>query len=193
MIDALLANRAKAAKSDILERTRLKEGRYAVLTLHRPSNVDEPEPLGRIVAALEAIGERIQIVFPAHPRSVKSLQAYGLLERLERGGRVLVLPPLGYIDFLRLVDSSAMVLTDSGGLQEETTVLGIPCITLRENTERPVTVEQGTSTLVGNDTAKIVDAAKNALATGRRTARIPELWDGRAAQRIVEILKEKLA
>jgi len=193
MIDALLANRERASKSDALARLRLKEAGYGVLTLHRPSNVDEPAPLERIVSALEKIRDRIIIVFPAHPRTVKNLQAYGLLERLERGGRVRIVPPLGYLDFLCLIDSSALVITDSGGLQDETTVLGIPCITLRENTERPVTIEQGTSTLVGNDTAKIVAAAEKALSTGRLTARIPELWDGHAAERIVAALRRHFA
>jgi UDP-N-acetylglucosamine 2-epimerase (non-hydrolysing) len=193
MIDALLANRPKAAKSGILTDLALEEGRYAVLTLHRPSNVDEAGPLSRIVAALEVISAKMPIVFPAHPRTVKNLDAFGLSERLKRTGNVRVLGPQGYLDFLHLVDCAGMVLTDSGGLQEETTFLGVPCITLRENTERPVTVEQGTSTLVGNDTSKILAAAEKALSTGRRTARIPELWDGHASERIVAVLKERFA
>ncbi len=190
MIDALMANRKRAAASDVLKRFRLEENAYAVLTLHRPSNVDAAEPLERIVAALEVIRDKAPIVFPAHPRTLKNLQRFGLLERLERGGKVRVVEPLGYVDFLRLTDASRMVITDSGGLQEETTMLGVPCVTLRENTERPVTVEQGTSTLVGNDTAKILAAAENGLASGRMTARIPELWDGQAAERIAAVLKK---
>jgi len=189
MIDALLANRRRAEASDILKRLDVTARQYAVLTLHRPSNVDSPEPLGRIVKALEEIGREVPIVFPAHPRTVKNLEAFGLLKAVEKGGRVVITPPLGYLDFLRLMDQAAVVLTDSGGLQEETTVLGVPCVTLRENTERPVTVEQGTNTLVGNDTSKIIAAAKKALAGERQALRIPELWDGRAAERICEVLK----
>jgi UDP-N-acetylglucosamine 2-epimerase (non-hydrolysing) len=191
MIDTLFSSREKAAKTDILERLRVAEGGYAVLTMHRPSNVDEPEPLGRILEALEEIGREVPILFPAHPRTIKRLTGMGMLDRLEHKCRVRVLPPLGYLEFVRLVDCARIVLTDSGGLQEETTVLGVPCITMRENTERPVTVEQGTSTLVGNDTAKIVEAARLGLKSGKRTARIPELWDGRAAERIVHIIKER--
>ena len=189
MIDTLLSSREAAAKCGILDRLRLAEGSYAVLAIGRPSNVEEPESLQRIVRAVLAISEKIPVVFPAYPRAAKNLQNMGLLERLEEGGRVLVLPPLDYLEFLRLVDCSRFVLTDSAGLQEETTVLGVPCVTLRENTERPVTVEQGTSILAGNDTERIVGAAEAALASGRRTARIPELWDGRAAERIVTILR----
>jgi UDP-N-acetylglucosamine 2-epimerase (non-hydrolysing) len=193
MIDTLLSSREKAAKSDIVEKQRLTEGNYAVVTLHRPSNVDDREALERIVSALREISAGIQVVFPAHPRTFKNLSSMGMLESIEAGGRVRILPPLGYLDFLRLVDCSRFVLTDSGGLQEETTVLGIPCVTLRENTERPVTIEQGTSTLVGNDRDKILAAAQAALVGGRRTARIPELWDGRAAERIVSTLKESFS
>jgi UDP-N-acetylglucosamine 2-epimerase (non-hydrolysing) len=190
MIDALLANRRRAQVSDVLIRLGLDGGPYAVLTLHRPSNVDEPEPLGRIASALERIGSNLPIIFPAHPRTVKNLEAFGLLARIVKDGKVRVVPPLGYHDFLHLVDKSSVVLTDSGGLQEETTVLGVPCVTLRENTERPVTVEQGTNVLVGSDTEMIVAAAEKALGNGRREARIPELWDGKAAERIVAVLKE---
>lgn len=190
MIDALLANRKRAEASDVLDRLRLEAHKFAVLTLHRPSNVDDREALGRIVEALKVVGGMMPIIFPAHPRTIKNLEGFGLLDGLEKGGRVRITQPLGYIDFLRLTDTAAMVLTDSGGLQEETTVLGVPCITLRENTERPVTVEQGTNVLVGNDTARIIAAAKEAVKSGRRTARIPEHWDGRAADRIVAILKD---
>jgi UDP-N-acetylglucosamine 2-epimerase (non-hydrolysing) len=193
MIDALLANRRRAAASDITKRLELDGQRYGVLTLHRPSNVDAREPLTRIAAALERVGGRLPIVFPAHPRTVKNLEAFGLLDRLQAGGKVRVVEPLGYLDFLRLVDCSALVLTDSGGLQEETTVLGVPCITLRENTERPVTVEQGTNVLVGSDTDRIVAASESALQTPRRTARVPELWDGKAAGRILTTLRALLS
>lgn len=193
MIDTLLASRERAANTGVLERLGVSQGQYAVLTMHRPSNVDSLDPLGRILAALEEIGREVPILFPAHPRALKSLTGMGMLDRLEQNCRVRVLPPLGYLEFLRLVDGARIVLTDSGGLQEETTVLGVPCITMRENTERPVTVEQGTSTLVGNDTELIIRAARAGLKSGKRTARIPELWDGRAAERIVSILKERFS
>ena len=193
MIDALLANRQRAAQSKILDALGLAEGRYAVLTLHRPSNVEDPKSLAGIVAAIEEIARQVTIVFPAHPRTLKQIEESGFLERLEKRKNIRVIEPLGYVDFLRLVDLSALVLTDSGSLQEETTVLGLPCLTLRENTERPVTVEQGTNVLVGSDTGRIVAAAGDALRGGRRTARIPELWDGRAAERVVGILKSHFA
>jgi len=190
MIDVLLANRRRAAGSDITSRLGLNGQPYAVLTLHRPSNVDSREPLTRIAAALERVGVQVPIVFPAHPRTVKNLEAFGLLSRLEAGGRVRIVEPLGYLDFLRLMDCSALVLTDSGGLQEETTVLGVQCVTLRENTERPVTVEQGTNVLAGSDTERIVAASEKALQVGRQASRVPELWDGKAAERIVAILRD---
>jgi UDP-N-acetylglucosamine 2-epimerase (non-hydrolysing) len=190
MIDVLLANRRRAAETDVVERLGLAEGGYIALTLHRPSNVDTTEPLQRIVRALERIAAKTPVVFPAHPRSLRNLEIFNLLARLENAG-VMIVPPLGYLEFLRLMDASAAVLTDSGGLQEETTVLGIPCVTLRDNTERPVTVEEGTNVLVGNDTGKIVAATTEALSRGRSQARIPPLWDGKAAERIIAVLKDR--
>lgn len=192
MIDSLLAHRQRAASSPVLDEMGLEERAYAVLTLHRPSNVDSPEPLGRIVAALEEISRRLPIVFPAHPRTVKNLRRFDLLNRLEASS-VRLEEPLGYVDFLRLVDSSALVLTDSGGLQEETTVLGVPCVTLRENTERPVTLTEGTNVLVGSDTGRIVEEAAKAVSAAPAAPRTPELWDGHAAERIVKVLRRHFA
>jgi len=192
MIDSLLAHRRRAASSPVLSRLGLAERGYAVLTLHRPSNVDAPEPLGRVVAALEEIAARLPVIFPAHPRTVKSLERFHLRDRLERSP-VRLLEPMGYIDFLRLVDRAAVVLTDSGGLQEETTLLGVPCVTLRENTERPVTLTHGTNVLVGNDTERIVEEALKAVSGERGQAQVPELWDGHAAERIVQILRRRLS
>lgn len=189
MIDTLTANKERAERSDILDRLALSEKTYALLTLHRPSNVDEEAPLRRIADALVRIGRKLPIVFPAHPRTAKNLAKFGLLEDLQESG-VRLVEPMGYLDFLKAMLSAAVVLTDSGGLQEETTVLGVPCITLRENTERPITVQEGTNVLVGSDTERIVEEAEEAIAGGTGKPRTPELWDGKAAARILTVLKE---
>ncbi|UCG33159.1 MAG: UDP-N-acetylglucosamine 2-epimerase, partial [Phycisphaerales bacterium] len=160
---------------------------YAAMTLHRPSNVDDPAAFGRILDALEVICADMPIVLPCHPRTRKNLAALGLQPRLDAVPELRLLEPLGYLDFLRLMDRSRLVLTDSGGIQEETTILGVPCLTIRENTERPITVEVGTNQLVGTDTARIL-AGYEKIKTGRMTGRTPDLWDGRAAQRIAQIL-----
>jgi UDP-N-acetylglucosamine 2-epimerase (non-hydrolysing) len=187
MIDTLLRHRDKAADSDILERLGLAERAYAAMTLHRPSNVDDPATFGRILDALEVICADMPIIFPCHPRTRKNLAALGLQPRLNAVPELRLLEPLGYLDFLRLMDRSRLVLTDSGGIQEETTILGVPCLTIRENTERPVTIEVGTNQLVGTDTARIL-AGYEKIKTGRITGRRPDLWDGQAAQRIARIL-----
>jgi len=153
---------------------------YAVLTLHRPSNVDQPEVLTRL---LETVAELPRVIFPVHPRTRAKIEEAGLSALLERGG-IKAIPPCGYFEMLGLVRGARLVLTDSGGLQEETTALGIPCVTLRENTERPITLTEGTNTLVGTDAAAIRAAAQRALAEPERATRIPEGWDGRAANRI---------
>ncbi len=188
MIDSLNKYLERAKESDIRQDLQLNE--YAVVTLHRPSNVDNPEALERILGALSEIGKRIPIIFPVHPRTEKQILELKGSERLllaENG--VLLTPPLGYLDFLQLYSGAKLVLTDSGGIQEETTVLGIPCLTLRENTERPITVELGTNTLVGTDPQKIKTGAFTALDDGpRRNHRIPPLWDGHTADRILDAL-----
>jgi len=169
----------------------LKAGQYAVLTLHRPSNVDDKETLNGIFEALAAIGEQLPIVFPIHPRTRKMMDAFGLahyLEPGEDGMGLFVTEPLGYLEFLHLIVNARMVLTDSGGLQEETTVLGVPCITLRHNTERPITCEQGTNVVIGNDKNCILAAADDVLEGRVVAGRVPEKWDGKAAERIVEWL-----
>jgi UDP-N-acetylglucosamine 2-epimerase (non-hydrolysing) len=193
MIDSLLKQLARAERSTVREDLGVAGKDYAVVTLHRPSNVDDAEVLGRIVSALERIGERVPVVFPAHPRTLKNLSAFGLDERLAHSPSVRLTEPLGYLDFLRLYSGAALVLTDSGGVQEETTALGVPCLTLRENTERPVTVELGTNQVVGTDEERIVSAAARAL-DARRTGeppRVPPLWDGHTADRILDAIKEK--
>jgi UDP-N-acetylglucosamine 2-epimerase (non-hydrolysing) len=159
-----------------------------VLTLHRPTNVDDPAVFGRILAALENISEKLPVVFPVHPRTRKTIADLGLDERIEKMGGLRLIDPLGYLDFLSLYSGARLVLTDSGGIQEETSVLGIPCLTLRENTERPITVTMGTNTIVGTDAAKIIVAAFVALnETSKKAVSIP-LWDGHTAERIVDAL-----
>lgn len=188
MIDTLKAHLDRARELDTLERLGLRAGGYAVLTLHRPSNVDEADSLRRLFAVLEEIHERIPVVFPVHPRT------RGSIARLLDGEppRLHLIDPLGYLDFLRLMADARLVLTDSGGIQEETTVLGVPCLTMRENTERPVTVTEGTNTIVGTDPATIRAEAHKILAGDARPGRVPEGWDGRAAARIVDVLAASL-
>lgn len=190
MIDTLFRNLDRAKGSRILESLNLEPRRFCAMTLHRPSNVDEKETLSGILDALEIIGERLPIVFPVHPRTRDRLDQFGLSERVRRQASIVLTEPLGYLDFLRLYSNSRLVLTDSGGLQEETTVLGIPCLTLRENTERPITIAEGTNQLVGNNPESITRAALAVFEQDSRPARIPELWDGRAAVRIVDAIEE---
>lgn len=192
MIDSLRAQIDRARASTILSTLNLQEREYAVLTLHRPSNVDEQDAFVRILEALERLANRLPIVFPAHPRTRKMIDELGLRSRVEATRSLAVIEPVGYLDFLRLMSSARLVLTDSGGIQEETTVLGIPCITLRENTERPITVEMGTNTIAGTDTNEIIAAAERALnqPANNSAHRVPELWDGRTADRILAALAE---
>ncbi|HEX3559279.1 MAG TPA: UDP-N-acetylglucosamine 2-epimerase (non-hydrolyzing) [Pyrinomonadaceae bacterium] len=193
MIDSLLKHLALSRESHARAELGVAVGDYAVVTLHRPSNVDDAGVLRGIVTALARISERLPVIFPAHPRTRKMLSEFGLLEAFEGGGRLRLVEPLGYLDFLRLYSGAALVLTDSGGIQEETTALGIPCLTLRENTERPVTVEMGTNKVVGRDPARIVREAESALARrrdGGTPPRVPPLWDGKTADRILDALLE---
>jgi UDP-N-acetylglucosamine 2-epimerase (non-hydrolysing) len=157
---------------------------YGVITLHRPSNVDDPEVFGRLAGALRGIAEQLPLVFPVHPRTRANLDRFGI----ELGPRITLLEPMAYMDFLNLWKDAKLVLTDSGGLQEETTALGVPCITLRENTERPVTIDEGTNFLAGTDPAAIAAAAEAVVEGSAKAGRRPALWDGRAAERIVEVL-----
>ena len=161
---------------------------YALVTLHRPSNVDDPAVLARLLETLRRISDRLPVVFPVHPRTSARIAGAGL-EALVNTPRILRLPPLGYLEMLGLMAKARVVLTDSGGIQEETTALGVPCITLRENTERPITVEQGTNTITGIDPVRIEAEVDNVLTTGGKGGRVPELWDGRAALRIKAVLQ----
>lgn len=164
---------------------------FGVATLHRPSNVDEPDVLRRLLMTLKHISAKLPLVLPLHPRTAGRIKAAGL-EALLDTPRILRLPPLGYLEMLGLMSAARMVLTDSGGMQEETTALGVPCLTLRENTERPITVEEGTNTIVGTDATRIEQAAAEILAGGGKASRAPELWDGKAAGRIAEVLRRDL-
>src|SRR2546421_5489175 len=187
LIDSLLTALGRTRQSRVLTMLKLQEESYAVLTLHRPSNVDEQAAFVRILDALEEIARRLPIVFTAHPRTRKMVDELGLGPRIQSMKNLRVIDPVGYLDFLRLTSCARLVLTDSGGVQEETTVLGVPCITLRESTERPITVTEGTNTVVGRDRERILVAARRAL-NGEVVARRPELWDGRAGERIAEVL-----
>jgi UDP-N-acetylglucosamine 2-epimerase (non-hydrolysing) len=191
MIDSLLACRERAKDSTVLERLGVDPGGYFLATLHRPSNVDSPEDLRRAADILTRVGALLPVILATHPRTAKALDAAGMGHELERGG-VRVTGPLGYLDFLQLMAESAAVLTDSGGIQEETTVLGVPCITLRDRTERPITVTEGTNRVTGLDADAVLLAAGFAL-DGRPPARRPDLWDGHAAERIVRILTDVFA
>jgi len=181
MVDTLLANRERAAARPVLAGLGLTPGGYGLVTLHRPANVDDPAMLAGLLSALAKVAAECPLVFPAHPR------VSGQLRGTDLPARVNVIPPAGYLDFLALEASAALVLTDSGGVQEETTALGVPCLTLRDNTERPVTLTEGTNQLVGRDPDRIVAAARAVLASPP-PARAPALWDGRAGQRIAAAL-----
>ncbi|CAN5294137.1 UDP-N-acetylglucosamine 2-epimerase (non-hydrolyzing) [soil metagenome] len=188
MIDSLMDHLKIAERSTIREDLGVSSGEYAVLTLHRPSNVDVTEIFSGILSALLEVSTRLPIVFPVHPRTRAKIEDFGYGE-LIRNSSIRLIDPLGYLDFMRLYSGAKIVLTDSGGLQEETTVLGIPCLTLRNNTERPVTVELGTNELVGVDPQKIVAAARTILGSDTAAAHtIPPLWDGKAAGRICDEL-----
>lgn len=192
MIDSLLTHKEKARNSKILDKLNLEKNDYAVLTLHRPSNVDNKESLGYVIDILGQIQKKTKIVFPVHPRTMKNLVKFNLTNKVKNQKNIIPTEPLGYLDFMHLMANSKFVITDSGGIQEEATVLGVPCITLRDNTERPVTVEQGTNMLVSTDKKKIVEASMKIIKGVSLKGRVPELWDGLAAKRIVEILvKEK--
>ncbi|MCJ7508808.1 MAG: UDP-N-acetylglucosamine 2-epimerase (non-hydrolyzing) [candidate division Zixibacteria bacterium] len=223
MVDSLLYNLGKAQKSDILEKLGLQKelstancllptaycslptdycslpSAYCLLTLHRPSNVDEKDSFLNIIKALTEISKRISIIFPIHPRTRKQIEAFGFEHYFTNSSPhtshltphacgIRCVDPLGYLDFLNLMMHSKFVMTDSGGIQEETTVLGIPCLTLRDTTERPITISQGTNVLVWNDTQKIIDEAFKILNGKGKKGNCPEFWDGKTAERIVETL-----
>ena len=187
MIDTLLANKEKADQSTILADLGLSQKKFAVITLHRPSNVDNEDNFYNIIVSLKTIQDDIPVIFPIHPRTRDKLSPR-LNSVIEALPNFHLIEPLGYLDFLKLIANARLVLTDSGGLQEETTILHVPCLTLRENTERPVTVELGTNTIVGTDSSRILSAYKNVFAHDYSSASPPPLWDGKAADRIVNVV-----
>jgi UDP-N-acetylglucosamine 2-epimerase (non-hydrolysing) len=197
MIDSLLAAIPKAVSP---EQTLAREGcasfplgrGFGVVTLHRPSNVDDPAVLADVLATLDTASRRLPLVWPMHPRTRANVERFGLAGRLD-AGRVAIVPPQGYLEMVGLLHRATLVLTDSGGVQEEATALGVPCLTLRANTERPITIEQGTNQLVGNDRARILAAVDEILAGGGKRGRTPELWDGATAPRIAAHLSAWLA
>ncbi len=196
MIDTLHHNLARAIPAKrIFEEAgapqRFLSGAYAALTLHRPSNVDHLETLQSLLETITMIGERIPVAFPLHPRTRSRIESFGLSALLENSN-LLILPPLGYLQMLGLMKDAKLFLTDSGGVQEETTALGIPCITLRENTERTITVDAGSNTIVGTDRKKILEAFEDILSSGGKAGKIPEYWDGHAAERIVDLMAQWL-
>ncbi|MGI6415801.1 MAG: non-hydrolyzing UDP-N-acetylglucosamine 2-epimerase [Thermoguttaceae bacterium] len=188
MIDTLLKNRDKAEQSTVLDQMGLKAGGYATMTLHRPSNVDEPAAFSNILEAVDAIQRELPIVFPIHPRTRKNIASLGFGNRVAAMPGLRLIDPIGYLDFLKLNTHARVILTDSGGLQEESTILRVPCITIRENTERPITCEVGSNQLAGTSTRAILAAYENVKSGAFGHRRIPDLWDGRAAVRIARIL-----
>jgi len=190
MIDSLFQNLERAKRSQVRSELGIAGADYAVLTLHRPSNVDTEDTFAPILSALETISQTVPVIFPVHPRTRKTIAELGLSDRVASIKRLRLIDPLGYLDFLNLYSGARLVLTDSGGIQEETTALGIPCLTLRKNTERPITVEMGTNVVVGTDTNRIVTAARAALnGSAKRTTRQPPLWDGHTSERILDALE----
>jgi UDP-N-acetylglucosamine 2-epimerase (non-hydrolysing) len=189
MIDTLMACREKAQKSDILKRLGLSPKDYAVITLHRPSNVDDMEKFRQIIAAFEEIQKQMKLVFPIHPRARNNIKGTDLEKRVEATENLLLLEPVGYLDFLCLMSNAALVMTDSGGIQEETTILGVPCMTLRKSTERPVTITEGTNRLVHTTTEDIINSYHELVEQSKDFhPATPKLWDGKAAERIVRFI-----
>jgi len=189
MIDTLLGLKEVSQQSDISRRLGLN-AEFGFVTLHRPSNVDSKEILAEILSALDVVQKKLPLVFPVHPRTVNRLKQFGRWDELQRWTNLKLVEPVGYLDSLWLMANAKLVLTDSGGMQEETTVLGTPCLTIRENTERPITITEGTNTLVGTSHAKIVAEANRVLEGHGKKGRIPKFWDGKAAERIVHRLLE---
>jgi UDP-N-acetylglucosamine 2-epimerase (non-hydrolysing) len=197
MIDTLMHFRHKAARSAILDSMKLEDKAYILLTLHRPSNVDSPEIFKKILSGLTEISQHLPIIFPSHPRTRKMISKFNLDKYfkyseapfpVDHSKGILLVDPLGYLDFLKMMTQAKIVLTDSGGIQEETTILGVPCLTLRENTERPVTVSEGTNIIVGTNPDTMIRECLKILSHEIKKPQIPQFWDGHAAERIVDVL-----
>ena len=191
MIDSLVAHKEKAENSNIFHQLNmLPNEKYALVTLHRPSNVDEYEGLKMLLTSLEIIGRKIKVIFPMHPRTRKNIYELGLSSFLNTNSDVIFTEPLGYLDFLKLEMNAKFILTDSGGIQEESTYFGVPCLTLRENTERPITITEGTNHLVDLNVESIVNSAREIIEGHIKQGKIPKYWDGKTAKRIVKVLDE---
>ena len=187
MIDSLFSNLKTVENNDIANQLS-GPSEYALVTLHRPSNVDDFDTFNRIINSIIEISTKIKIIFPIHPRTRKMAAKFNLLDHIKNSTNIILIEPVGYFDFISLMSKSKFVMTDSGGLQEETTALGIPCITLRENTERPITVSEGTNTIVGTDKDLIISTSNEILNSGGKKGQIPDLWDGKSAKRIADVL-----
>lgn len=201
MIDTLIKYKAKA---EVEANIKVDEKDYALLTLHRPSNVDDSKIFRNILEALQGVSKKIPIIFPAHPRTQKQIKSFGyekyfnfiklnVVNSINTKNSINLINPLAYLEFLNLMANAKFVLTDSGGIQEETTILDIPCLTLRENTERPITIKEGTNVLVGTDKHKIITESLNILNDSGKSGKIPKLWDGQAARRVVQSTKQFLS
>ncbi|MFZ1290818.1 MAG: UDP-N-acetylglucosamine 2-epimerase (non-hydrolyzing) [Melioribacteraceae bacterium] len=190
MIDSLAYFKPKIVNSDFLKKFELEPKNYVLVTLHRPSNVDVKDQLIKLIDVLNTLAEKRKVLFPIHPRTQKNLTDFGLIEKISKN--LILTEPIGYLDFLTLTSNAELIVTDSGGIQEESTYLGIQCITLRTSTERPITVEVGTNQLLGNDLEKAKKVALEILDGSLKKGNIPDLWDGKAAERITAIISEKL-
>ncbi len=188
MIDTLKRLLPQARETSVLADAGLSPKGYGVVTLHRPSNVDDRDTLAAILRVLIDVSQQLPLAFPIHPRTSARIEQFGLMDLVKGAKGIIQMPPLGYLEFLSLTSSAKVIVTDSGGLQEESTALGVPCLTMRENTERPSTVSEGSSTLVGNDVAKLEQQLAAVLSGQYDVGRCPELWDGKAAERIVALL-----
>jgi len=191
MIDTLKSNIKKTDSINILDKLQVSPNNYVLLTLHRPSNVDIKENLLKIINSIETIQKKVKVIWPVHPRTKQMIKKFNLINKIEDFENLIITKPLPYLIFLKLMISAKFVLTDSGGIQEETTALGIPCLTIRNNTERPITVSQGTNTIVGTDTNKIINESQKIINGIYKKGKIPKYWDGKTAERIVKIIIEQ--
>jgi UDP-N-acetylglucosamine 2-epimerase (non-hydrolysing) len=191
MIDSLVHFREKASQTTIMTELGVDDGEYVLMTMHRPSNVDHPEGIEQLLQLIEGLAAERRVIFPMHPRTRNRIDEFGRAQRLDAIDQLVLLEPLGYLEFLRLMEGAAVVVTDSGGIQEETTFLGVPCLTLRENTERPVTVEEGTNELMPLDPERVLGRANEVTVQDWSPQRPPK-WDGRAARRIRDIVRTAL-